>query len=157
MNDSTWDAIYGASTSDDCFICNTVIVLAVPGGAVNCCPCPSHWTNYVGVAYLTGHVKVRDAGGSDFWMSETDCTVYVAGRAPTRAAAGAPLAFATNGAISVRRDYAVLGVDVDTPGRAAATLNVLSPSFGIPATVCTNASRASGIDLVTRVRLCPVL
>ena len=26
-------------------------------------------------------------------------------------------------------------------------------SFGIPATVCTNASRAAGIDLVTRVRL----
>ena len=21
MNDSTWDATYGASTSDDCFIC----------------------------------------------------------------------------------------------------------------------------------------
>ena len=29
----------------------------------------------------------------------------------------------------------------------------VTPSFGIPMTVCTNASRATGIDLVTRVRL----
>ena len=50
-------------------------------------------------------------------------------------------------------NYVVLGVDVDTPDGTAASLNSLNPSFGIPATVCTNASRAAGIDLVTRVRL----
>ena len=63
------------------------------------------------------------------------------------------LAFATNGTISLRRNYAVLGVDIDTPSRTAARLNALSPSFGIPMTVCTNVDRAAGIDLVTRVRL----
>ena len=63
------------------------------------------------------------------------------------------LAFATNGTISLRRDYVVLGVDVDTPSQTAARLNALSPSFGIPMTVCTNVDHAAGIDLVTRVRL----
>ena len=63
------------------------------------------------------------------------------------------LAFATNGTISLRRDYVVLGVDVDTPARTAAALNALSSSFGVPATVCTNLGRAAGLDLVTRVRL----
>ena len=129
------------------------VLLAVPGGAVNCCPCPDHWTNYVGVAYKSGHLAVKDGNGLDFWKSETDCTVYVTGLTPTRAAAGAPLAFATNGAISVRRDYAVLGVDIDTPNGTASCLNTLNPLFGIPVTVCTNVSRAAGIDLVTRVRL----
>ena len=37
------------------------------------------------------------------------------------------LAFATNGAISVRRDYAVLGVDIDTPNGAVGVLNALAP------------------------------
>ena len=63
------------------------------------------------------------------------------------------LAFATNGTIHIRRDYMVLGVDIDTPNHTAARLNALNPLFGIPATVCTNVSRAAGIDLVTRVRL----
>ena len=129
------------------------VPLSVPPGAVNCCPCPGHWTNYVGVAYKSPHLSVKDAGGFPFYRSETDCTVYVTGVTPTRAAAGAPLAFATNGAVSVRRDYAVFGVDIDTPTHAAARLNALNPTFGIPVTVCTNVDRAAGIDLVTRVRL----
>ena len=29
----------------------------------------------------------------------------------------------------------------------------VTPSFGIPMTVCTNVDRAAGIDLMTRVRL----
>ena len=33
------------------------------------------------------------------------------------------------------------------------TALALAPTFGVPATVCTNVSRAAGIDLVTRVRL----
>ena len=129
------------------------VALTVPGGAVNCCPCSDHRTNYVGLAYKSGHLAVKGADGLDFWMSETNCTVYVGGLTPTCAAAGAPLAFVTNGAISVRRNYATLGVDIDTPNETVETLNTLNPMFGIPATVCTNVSRAAGIDLVTRVRL----
>ena len=33
------------------------------------------------------------------------------------------------------------------------TALTLAPTFGVPVTVCTNVSRAAGIDLVTRVRL----
>ncbi len=134
-------------------VSTNAIALTVPEGAVNCCPCPDHWTNYVGIAHKTGHISVKVEDGKDFWKSETNCTVHVTGRAPTHLSRRATLAFATNGTISVRRDYVVLGVDVDTPKRTAASLNSLNPLFGIPATVCTNASRAAGIDLVTRVRL----
>ena len=129
------------------------IALTVPTDAVNCCPCPHHRTNYAGVAYKSGHLSVQTSSGEEFERSETDCTVYVRGLTPTYPATGAPLAFVTNGAVSVRRNYAVLGVDIDTPQRTAGTLNSLSPSFGVPATVCTNVSRAVGLDLVTRVRL----
>ena len=129
------------------------VALTIPEGAANCCPCPDHWTNCVGVAYRSPHLSVKDDGGFPFHRSETNCTVYVTGVSPTYAAAGAPLAFATNGAISVRRDYAVLGVDIDTPDGTAGMLNALAPAFGIPATVCTNVDRAAGLDLVTRVRL----
>ena len=129
------------------------IALTVPTDAVNCCPCPHHWTNYVGVAYKSGHLSVLTSSGDEFERSETGCTVYARGLTPTYPAAGAPLAFVTNGAVSVRRNYAVLGVDIDTPQRTAGTLNALSLSFGVPATVCTNVSRAAGLDLVTRVRL----
>ena len=102
---------------------------------------------------MSGELSVKEADGRDFRKSETNCTVYVTGRAPTRLSRRATLAFAANGTISLRRDYVVLGVDVDTPGRTAARLNALSPSFGIPMTVCTNVDRAAGVDLVTRVRL----
>ena len=155
MNGSTWNGIRVACAFYDYIICHMVNErsLAVPGGAVNCCPWPDHWTNYVGVAYKSGHLAVKDGDGLDFWMSETDCSVYVSGLTPTCAAAGAPVAFVTNGAISVRRNYAVLGVDIDTPNETVESLNTLNPMFGIPATVCTNVSRAAGIDLVTRVRL----
>ena len=49
------------------------VSLAVPEGAVNCCPCPGHWTNYVGVAYKSDHLAVRDAAGLPFRRSEADC------------------------------------------------------------------------------------
>ena len=129
------------------------VALMVPDGVVNCCPCPDHWTNWVGVAHLPDHVAVKGDDGQDFRKSETNCTAYVSGTSPTRLSERASLAFATNGTIHIRRDYVVLGVDVDTPARTASLLNALNPSFGVPATVCTNASRAAGIDLVTRVRL----
>ncbi len=135
------------------FASTNAIALTVPDGAVDCCPCPDHQTNCVVVAHGSGEVSVKDADGRDFHKSETNCTVYVTGRTPTPLSRRATLAFATNGTISLRRDYVVLGVDLDTPNGTAGMLNALSPSFGIPATVCTNASRASGIDLVTRVRL----
>ncbi len=56
-------------------------------------------------------------------------------------------------AIVEKVNYAVLGVDIDTPARTVSHLNTLNPTFGVPATVCTNTSRAAGIDLVTRVLL----
>ena len=76
-----------------------------------------------------------------------------AATAATRLSERATLAFATNGTIHIRRNYMVFGVDVDTSNHTAARLNARNPTFGVPVTVCTNASRASGIDLVTRVRL----
>lgn len=67
-----------ANTSDACFICNTVFALTAPEGAVNCYPCPDHWTNWVGVAYKSGHVTVKGADGRSLGLAKDwiyDCAI----------------------------------------------------------------------------------
>ena len=48
--------------------------LVVPSGHVNCCPCPDHRTNYVGVAYKSYRLRLVDANGLPFRSSGESCT-----------------------------------------------------------------------------------
>ena len=45
------------------------IDLVVPTGHGNCCPCPDHSTNYVGVAYKPYRLRLVDANGLPFSSS----------------------------------------------------------------------------------------
>ena len=45
------------------------IDLVVPSGHVNCCSCPDHRTNYVGVAYKSYRLRLVDANGLPFRSS----------------------------------------------------------------------------------------
>ena len=130
------------------------IHLDVPTEHRNCCPCPDHWTNYVGVAYKSYRLRLIDSNGMDFGRTETSCDVNLAGVYPSSAVGDATLAFSRNGEIYQQYNKTVLGVaikgdyDVDL-----ADYNALNSSFGYPMTVCTNLWDAPLVRLVTNVKL----
>ena len=129
------------------------VYLEVPNGHVNCCGCPDHWTNYVGIAYQSHRLRVTDQGGSPFGISGMSCMVDVAGVAPSEAVGDAELAFARDGEIYKRRGYTVLGVGIRRDGVPLSRYNELSPSLGFPMAVCTNQWNAPELRLVTNVGL----
>ncbi|MBQ6330996.1 MAG: alpha/beta hydrolase, partial [Kiritimatiellae bacterium] len=129
------------------------VYLEVTNSHVNCCGCPDHWTNYVGIAYQSHRLRVTDQGGSPFGISGMSCMVDVAGVAPSEAVGDAELAFARDGEIYKRRGYTVLGVGIRRDGVPLSRYNELSPSLGFPMAVCTNQWNAPELRLVTNVGL----
>lgn len=130
------------------------ITLEVPTEHRNCCPCPDHWTNYVGVAYKSHHLRLLDSNGADFKQTENSCSVNLAGIHPSSAVGDATLAFVRNGEIYRQYDKTVLGVAVKGDnGVDLAAYNALNSDFGYPMTVCTNVWNAPSIKLVTNVKL----
>ena len=130
------------------------IRLDVPTERRNCCPCPDHWTNYVGVAYKSGLLRLVDADGRDFERTETSCDVLLSGVSPSAAVGDASVAFSRNGEIYQRYDKTVLGVAIRGDcGVDLAACNALDADFGLPMAVCTNLWDAPSARLVTNVRL----
>ena len=131
------------------------IDLAVPSGHVNCCPCPDHSTNYVGVAYKSYRLRLVDANGLPFRSSGESCTVNLAGVRPSAAARDATLALVRNGEVYRQYDKTVLGVSVRGGAVDLETCNALNANFGYPMAVCTNLADPASPDmkLVTDVKL----
>ena len=129
------------------------IHLDVPTEHRNCCPCPDHWTNYVGVAYKSYRLRLLDANGADFSRAETSCDVNLAGIHPSSSVGDATLVFTRNGEIYRQYDKTVLGVAIKGSGADLAACNALNSVFGYPITVCTNVLHAQVMKLVTNVRL----
>ncbi len=130
------------------------IHLDVPTEHRNCCPCPDHWTNYVGVAYKSYRLRLVDSDGMDFSRTETSCDVNLAGIYPSSAVGDATLAFSRNGEIYQQHSKTVLGVAIKGGyGVDLANYNALNSAFGYPMTLCTNLWYAPSMRLVTNVKL----
>ena len=130
------------------------IHLDVPTEHRNCCPCPDHWTNYVGVAYKSYRLRLIDSNGMNFSKTETSCDVNLAGVYPSSAVGDATLAFSRNGEIYQQYNKTVLGVAIKGDyGVDLAAYNALNSTFGYPMTVCTNLWDAPLMRLVTNVKL----
>lgn len=129
------------------------IHLDVPTEHRNCCPCPDHWTNYVGVAYKSYRLRLIDSNGMDFSRTETSCDVNLAGVYPSSAVGDATLAFSRNGEIYQQHNKTVLGVAIKGYQCNLADYNALNSTFGYPMTVCTNVWDAPSLSLVTNVKL----
>ena len=130
------------------------IHLDVPTEHRNCCPCPDHWTNYVGVAYKSYRLRLIDANGADFEKTEASCDVNLAGIYPSSAVGDATLAFSRNGEVYLEYAKTVLGVAIKGgSGVKLGNYNALNSSFGYPMTVCTNLWSAPEMRLVTNVKL----
>ena len=129
------------------------IHLDVPTEHRNCCPCPDHWTNYVGVAYKSYRLRPIDSNGMDFSGTETSCDVNLAGVYPSSAVGDATLAFSRNGEIYQQHNKTVLGVAIKGYQCNLADYNALNSTFGYPMTVCTNVWDAPSLSLVTNVKL----
>ena len=130
------------------------IHLDVPTEHRNCCPCPDHWTNYVGVAYKSYRLRLIDSKGMNFSKTETSCDVNLAGVYPSSAVGDATLAFSRNGEIYQQHNKTVLGVAIKGDyGVDLAAYNALNSTFGYPMTVCTNLWDAPLMRLVTNVKL----
>ena len=130
------------------------IHLDVPTEHRNCCPCPDHWTNYVGVAYKSYRLRLIDSNGMNFSKTETSCDVNLAGVYPSSAVGDATLAFSRNGEIYQQYNKTILGVAIKCDnGVNLAAYNALNSSFGYPMTVCTNLWHAPSMTLVTNVKL----
>ena len=129
------------------------IHLDVPTEHRNCCPCPDHWTNYVGVAYKSYRLRLIDSNGMDFGRTETSCDVNLAGVYPSSAVGDATLAFSRNGEIYQQHNKTVLGVAIKGYQSNLADYNALNSTFGYPMTVCTNVWDAPSLSLVTNVKL----
>ena len=121
----------------------------------NCCPCPDHSTNYVGLAYKSHRLKVVDSFGRNFTRSGSSCSVWVAGTHPSAAIGDAHLAFAANGEVVRTYDHTVLGVAISAAPYATplSMYNTLSSGLGVPMTVVTNLNDALQLTLETNVRL----
>lgn len=128
------------------------IHLDVPTDYHRCCPCPSHSTNYVGVAYQSWRLRLLDDAGLNFEQTERTCEVLLAGVHPSSAAGDATLAFTRNGEIYEHRAYTVLGVAIGGPdGGDLTPCNALNGAFGYPVGICTNVEEATRMSLVTDV------
>ena len=125
----------------------------VPTEHTNCCPCPEHWENYVGVAYKSYRLNLVDSNGLPFDRTETSCYVNVAGVYPSSAVGDAEIAFTRNGDIYHHQHRTVLGVVIKGHQFDLAPYSALNPDFGYPMTVCTNLWYAPQMRLVSNVKL----
>ena len=128
------------------------IRLDLPGGEPRCCPCPSHARRRVELV-CARRLRVADEGGADFTAAAETVDVRVAATEPSRWPGDAFAAFATNGAIHLECAYTALGVGIGREGLDLAALNALSPDFGLPVPVTTNAADAAPVRLRTDVLL----
>ena len=128
------------------------IRLDLPGGEPRCCPCPSHARRRVELV-CAHRLRVADEGGADFSAAAETVDVRVAATEPSRWPGDAFAAFATNGAIHLECAYTALGVGIGREGLDLAALNALSPDFGLPVPVATNAADAAPVRLRTDVLL----
>ena len=127
------------------------IHLEVPSEYRNCCDCPDHWTNYVGVAYQSSRLSLVDINENPFELTDKSCTVNLAGVSPSSSVGDARLAFSRNGEMYLEYEKTVLGVAISAPGLEKC--NALNESFGVPLTVCTNAARGAELNLIANVKL----
>ncbi len=127
------------------------IELTVTPGAHNCCSCPDHWTNYVGLAHMTGGLSLLGENGLPFVISEESCTVYVAATSPSEEIGDAQIAFARNGTIDLQYDMTAIGVSIG--GTGLDRYNAINANFGLPMTVTTNMYNAAQLYLTTNVKL----
>ena len=129
------------------------IHLDVPAEHRNCCPCPDHWTNYVGVAYKSYRLRLVDENGNDFKKTDKSCTVNLAGVYPSSKIGDAYLSFSRQGELYQQQARTVLGVGIKGDGVDLNLFNTLNRNFGLPMTICTNRQDAAGMRLVTNVKL----
>ena len=129
------------------------IHLDVPAEHRNCCPCPDHWTNYVGVAYKSHRLRLLDENGNDFKKTDKSCTVNLAGVYPSSKIGDAYLSFSRIGELYQQQARTVLGVGIKGDGVDLNLFNTLNRNFGLPMTICTNRQDAVGMRLVTNVKL----
>ena len=127
------------------------IHLEVPSEYRNCCDCPDHWTNYVGVAYQSSRLSLVDSNENPFKLTDKSCTVKLAGISPSSSVGDARLAFSRNGEMYLEYAKTVLGVAISAPDLEKC--NTLNESFGVPLTVCTNAARGAELNLIANVKL----
>ena len=100
-----------------------------------CCPCPEHdGGGYASLVSLSDRVEVRMSDGVSSAVVHEPGTAVVVGVSPSAVMGDASVLLVTNGTVSIRRDYTVLGVGFATPpgypdlGR----LNDRLPSVGYP-------------------------
>lgn len=133
------------------------IGLSCPEDYRRCCPCPSHGTNYVGLAYKSRKLDVVDQYGRNFSQAYESTRVRVAGVNPSVLPGDAKLAFVTNGVVSRTYGFTTLGVGFATNsgggGPRIETFNDLSRTLGVPMTVTTNLEHALCLELQTNVGL----
>lgn len=129
------------------------IHLDVPAEHRNCCSCPDHWTNYVGVAYKSYRLRLLDENGNDFKKTDKSCTVNLAGVYPSSKIGDAYLSFSRQGELYQQQARTVLGVGIKGDGVDLNLFNTLNRNFGLPMTICTNRQDAAGMRLVTNVKL----
>ena len=127
------------------------IHLEVPSEYRNCCDCPDHRTNYVGVAYQSSRLSLVDSNENPFKLTDKSCTVKLAGISPSSSVGDARLAFSRNGEIYLEYVKTVLGVAISASNLEKC--NTLNESFGVPLTVCTNATRGAELNLIANVKL----
>ena len=126
------------------------IYLEVPSEYRNCCSCPDHYTNYVGVAYKSSRLSLVDGDGNNFQRTDKNCKVMLAGISASSAIGDAYLAFARNGEVYLEYAKTVLGVGIKGASDAC---NELEGAPNCTVTVCTNMPDLSQLRLVTNIGL----
>jgi pimeloyl-ACP methyl ester carboxylesterase len=129
------------------------IQLDVPTEFRTCCPCPDHWTNYVGLVYKSYRLSLVDENAIAFCITNKSCSINLAGIHPSSQIGDATLVFSRNGEIYKQADKTVLGVAIKSSTSNLNVYNTLNGSFGCPMTICTNVANAINLNLVTNVKL----
>ena len=129
-----------------------LIDVHVPTGECRCCSCPEHWKNYVAIGARSRHLAVH-LGDDPFVRTTEDCTLDVFGASPSADFADATLSLCKTGVIYETHNYTVFGVSITGYGKDLRRFNELSPEFGLPVTIQTNANDAVMLGLRTDVDL----
>ena len=129
-----------------------LIDVHVPTGECRCCSCPEHWKNYVAIGARSRHLAVH-LGDDPFVRTTEDCTLDVFGASPSADFADATLSLCKTGVIYEAHNYTVFGVSITGYGKDLRRFNELSPEFGLPVTIQTNANDAVMLGLRTDVDL----
>ncbi len=126
------------------------ITIQVAPGIHNCCPCPEHWTNYVGVTYASDRLSVVGEDGLPFRMTEESCTIYVAGVTPSDNYGDARLVLNRNGIVDLQYDMTVFGVAIED---VSSSLGASYSDLGLVMETTTNVWQGASMSLVTKVGL----